>query len=118
MIEEALSCGTHIAGLASFLPTIVSLRTELAAVAAVQRISPQIELRHVPGAMEALRTGRTEEHDALIAGAAQDLADFDALMLAQFSMARARAAIADVRGRRILTSPDSAVTKLRSLFVE
>lgn len=118
MIEKALSCGTRIAGLASFLPTVASLRTELVAVAAAQRISPQIELRHVPGAMEALRTGRTEEHDTAIARAAQALTNYDVLILAQFSMARARAAIADVRGRRILTSPNSAVTKLRSLFFE
>ncbi|MFQ5757638.1 MAG: aspartate/glutamate racemase family protein [Acidiferrobacterales bacterium] len=118
MIEEALSCGPRIAGLASFLPSIVSLRTELVAAAAGQRISPQIELRHVPGAMEALRAGRAEEHDAAITRAAQALTNYDVLILAQFSMARARAAIADVRGRRILTSPDSAVTKLRSFFVE
>lgn len=116
MIDEALSCGSRIAGLASFVPTIASLRRELEAAAVRQGMSPQIEIRHVPRAMEALQAGRLQEHDALIARAAESLTGCNALILAQFSMARARAAIADVLGRRVLTSPDSAVRKLRSLL--
>ncbi len=44
--------------------------------------------------------------------------NYDVLLLAQFSMARARPTIADVAGRRVLSSPDSAVIKLRSLVEE
>ncbi len=117
MIEEALSCGARIGGLATFRPTINSLRAELEAAAAKCAVSPQIDLRHVAGAMDALRAGRTDEHDALIAQAAETLDDCDALILAQFSMARAGQAISEVPGRRVLTSPDSAVRKLRSLLI-
>ena len=35
-------------------------------------------------------------------------------MLAQFSMARARSAVQQVIGDRVLTSPDSAVAKLKA----
>jgi hypothetical protein len=41
-----------------------------------------------------------------------------ALMLGQFSMARAAAGIAPVSGRRVLTSPHSAVARLKQLFAD
>lgn len=116
MIVEALSSGARIAALASFPPTMASLRTELESAAARRGLSPVIEIHHVPGAMDALRTGRVQEHDAFIAHAAERLIACDVLVLAQFSMARARAAIADIPGRRVLTSPDSAVRRLRLLL--
>ncbi len=60
--------------------------------------------------------GQEAEHDRLIAEAAQDLANVDVLMLAQFSMVRAGGAIADVPGRAVLAAPDEAVRKLRGLL--
>ncbi len=116
MIEEALGAGPRIAALATFAPTIDSLRLELEAAAEARNLTPETDLRHVPGALEALNAGRGDEHDALIAAAAQDLGDCDALMLAQFSMVRARGAIAEVPGRRVLTAPEAAVMKLRRLL--
>ena len=59
---------------------------------------------------------RAEDHDTLIARAAEDLADCDALVLAQFSMARAATAVAGLPRRRVLTAPDAAVRRLRSLI--
>ena len=44
------------------------------------------------------------------------MADVDVLMLAQFSMVRARGAIADVPGRSMLAAPDEAVLKLKGLL--
>jgi hypothetical protein len=116
MIEEALGAGPRIAALATFAPTIGSLERELEAAAEARGLAPETDLRHVPGALEALNAGRGNEHDALIAAAAEDLGDCDALMLAQFSMVRARGAIAEVPGRRVLTAPEAAVMKLRSLL--
>jgi hypothetical protein len=37
-------------------------------------------------------------------------------MLAQFSMARARPAVQQVIGNKVLTSPDSAVAKLKAVL--
>ena len=122
MIDEALSRSegrnSRIGGLATFAPTIGSLSSELAVAAQARGLTPEITLRHVPGAMEALNDGREAEHDRLIAQAAEDLADVDVLMLAQFSMVRARDAIADVPGRSVLTAPDEAVKKLKGLLAE
>ncbi|MAF94652.1 MAG: arylsulfatase [Rhodospirillaceae bacterium] len=116
MIEAALSEGPRIGGLATFAPTIASLAGELAAAAGARGLKPAIDLRHVPGAMEALQLGRGDEHDALIAEAAAEMTGVDVLILAQFSMSGARDAIAEIAGRPVLTAPDEAVKKLRRLL--
>ncbi len=124
MIEAALaqgaspgaSRGSRIGGLATFAPTIASVAGELDAAAEARGLKPDIDLRHVPGAMEALQDGRVDEHDALIAEAAAEMTDVDVLMLAQFSMSGAQDAIAEVPGRPVLTAPDEAVKKLRRLL--
>jgi len=61
----------------------------------------------------ALDAGDGATHDRLLADAAPQLADCDAVMLAQFSTARAQAAVAAVLACPVLTSPDSAVLWLR-----
>jgi hypothetical protein len=68
-----------------------------------------------PGSQE--ETGiDTDQHDRLIAEAASRLAHCDVVMLAQFSMARARSAVQQVIGNKVLTSPDSAVAKLKAVL--
>ncbi len=116
MIDEALDTGRRVALLATFEPTIASMRSEFESAAEARGVNLNLLTRHVAGAIEALQGGRTDEHDRLIAEAAAEVADFDALILGQFSMARARNAIDDVPGRRIITSPDSAVARMKSLL--
>ncbi len=120
MIGRALSLGAsecpRIGGLATFAPTVASLKSELAAAAEAARLNPEIDLRHVPGALDALNAGDGPEHDRLLAAAAQDMTDCDCLLLAQFSMIGAKDAIADVPGRPVLTAPDEAVKKLKGLL--
>ncbi|MDB6001379.1 MAG: arylsulfatase [Rhizobacter sp.] len=55
-------------------------------------------------------------HDEIVAKAAATLEDVDALVLCQFSLARAAKAIASVSGRKVFTTPASAVAKLRQLI--
>ena len=68
----------------------------------------------VPGAMPALLAGRREEHDAMVAEAAAQLAGCDAIMLAQFSMAPAAARLRSGSSVPVLTSPASAVAVLKN----
>lgn len=111
-LDEALLAGKRIALLATFPPTIASMRAELEAATA----SPiEIVTATVPAALAALKAGRDDEHDRLIADAAAALPHVDALILAQFSMARAASNIAAVPGRVVITTPESAVRKLRAL---
>ena len=50
------------------------------------------------------------------AAAAADFHKCDALVLGQFSMARAAIGIPAAPGRKVLTSPHSAVTRLKQMF--
>ena len=55
-------------------------------------------------------------HDRLAEEAARDLADCDAIALGQFSLARAKQHVERATGKPVLTTPDTAVLKLRRLL--
>ncbi len=114
-LEAALAAGRRIALLATFPSTIPSMTHELEAMAAARGIVPTIMTRVVAGALAALQVGDAVRHDALIAAAVADFASADTVVLAQFSMARAAEALAPALRARVLTTPDSAVGKLRRL---
>lgn len=115
MLEAALAVGRRIAIVATFAPTIPSMTDELQALARGRRVEVEITPLFVPGAMKALDDGDGAEHDRLIAEAVRPLAGHDAVLLAQFSMARAAPAVAAAVGGTVLTSPETAVAKLRRL---
>jgi hypothetical protein len=68
--------------------------------------------------MAALNAGDGGEHDRLIAQAAQRFADCYAVLLAHFSTARAMPAVRAVLDRPVLTSPGSAVVRLKAILAE
>lgn len=114
MFAEALSLGKRIGMLATFEPSVESMEAEFQAEA--EGSGAMITSLCVPEAMAALQRGDPATHDALLAEAAQrpEAQQFDALMLAQFSMARARDAVRAVSACPVLTSPHSAVLRLKS----
>jgi hypothetical protein len=114
-LEAAVQAGPRIALLATFGPTVPSMTAELEVMAKSRGVVPTILTRVVDGALAALKRGDAAEHDRLIAEAAAAFNAVDALVLAQFSMARAAAAIPKVKGRTVITTPESAVLKLRDL---
>jgi hypothetical protein len=109
MIEEAEALGGRIGLLASFAPTLQSMPPEFPAALTVM---PKL----AEGALAALDRGDGDAHDRLAAEAARDLADCDAIALAQFSLARAASAVAAATGKKVLTTPESAVRKLKRLL--
>lgn len=109
MIEEAMAIGGRIGLLASFAPTLQSMPPEFPDSLTV---TPKL----AEGALAALDRGDGTEHDRLAALAARDLAECDAIALAQFSLARATPAVAEATGKPVLTTPDSAVRKLKRLL--
>jgi hypothetical protein len=113
MFAEALGRGRRIALVATFQPSLATMRAELEAAAAEHGITIKVEPVFVPGAMDALDRGDAAAHDHAIAAAARSLASIDVLLLAQFSMARARATVAEMVAVPVLTSPESAVAALR-----
>jgi hypothetical protein len=109
MIEEAMAIGGRIGLLASFGPTLQSMPPEFPGSLAV---TPKL----AEGALAALDRGDGAEHDRLAGLAARDLTGCDAVALAQFSLARAAPAVAAATGKPVLTTPDSAVRKLKRLL--
>ncbi|WP_291865926.1 arylsulfatase [Bradyrhizobium sp.] len=109
MIEQAAAKGHRIGLLSTFAPTLVSMPPEFPA-------SVELVPKLADGALAALDRGDRAEHDRLVVEASRDLCDCDLIALAQYSMAPAAALVAEASGRPVLTTPDSAVMKLRALL--
>ena len=109
MIEQAVAKGRKIGLLSSFPPTLVSMPREFPA-------SVDLKPKLAEGAMAALDRGDRAEHDRLVVGASKDLRDCDLIALAQYSMAPAADLVAKASGRPVLTTPDSAVMKLKAML--
>jgi aspartate/glutamate racemase len=116
MFEDALNAGSTVGLLATFQPSIPSMEQEFVAMASTMGRTARLETAWVEDAMEALAAGDAASHDRLIAAAAPRLAHCDVLMLAQFSMARALPVVRQAVRNPVLTSPDSAVTRLKTLL--
>src|ERR1700758_3281716 len=108
MIEQAVARGRKIGLLSTFPPTLASMPPEFPAAV---EIVPKL----VEGGMAALDRGDRAEHDRLVTEASKDLRDCDLIALAQYSMAPTAALVAEATGRPVLTTPDSAVLKLKGM---
>lgn len=117
MIDAAFAMGRRFALVATFEPSIPSMKTEIEEEAKKRDVDVVLSTVAVPDALAALRAGDAEKHDALIAEAVRKAVAADAVILAQFSMARAESAVARVAKGRVLTSPRLAVRELRRLLV-
>jgi Asp/Glu/hydantoin racemase len=109
MIEEAVRVGTNVGLLASFAPTLTSMAPEFPRGIALQ-------MGFADGALAALGRGDIKEHDRLAAEVARGLTGCDVIALAQFSLASAAPLVAAETRLPVLTTPDSAVRKLRRIL--
>jgi hypothetical protein len=116
MFEQAIQSGARVGLLATFEPSVPSMRQEFVDMATAQGTPMTLETACAPDAMAALAAGDAATHDRLIAEAAPQLASCEIVMLAQFSMARALPAVQQVIGGTVLTSPASAVAKLKAVL--
>jgi Asp/Glu/hydantoin racemase len=110
MVEQAAARGHRIGLLSTFPPTLDSMPREFPSTV---EIVPKL----AEGALAALDRGDRAEHDRLVAEASRDLRDCDLIALAQYSMAPAASLVAKASGLPVLTTPDSAVMKLRELLM-
>jgi aspartate/glutamate racemase len=106
MIEDAADYD-EVGVLATFAPTLITLPAEF---------GRPVKTQLAEGALAALDAGDPAEHDRLAAEAARKLAGCQVIALAQFSLARAADAVAVATGLPVLTTPDSAVRKLKRLL--
>ncbi|MBR1162880.1 aspartate/glutamate racemase family protein [Bradyrhizobium elkanii] len=109
MIEQAVAKGQRIGLLSTFPPTLVSMPPEFPSqVTLVPKLAE--------GALAALDRGDRAEHDRIVVEASKELRDCDLIALAQYSMAPAAERVAEVTGREVLTTPESAVKKLKAML--
>ena len=108
MVQEACEAGGRIGLVASFAATLTSMPPEFPD-------GTDLRCALTEDAMLALNAGDTEAHDRYVVEAARALAaeGCKVIGLAQFSMARAAAAVREALGLPVFTTPGSAVKALR-----
>lgn len=113
MFEQALAAGSRIGMIATFAPAIAGMESEFYAMA--RKLNKTASLRTVcaQGAIEQLRAGNDDAHNARVAEYAQQLADCDAIMLAHFSTSRALNAVQAATSIPVLAAPQAAVDKMK-----
>jgi uncharacterized protein YbjT (DUF2867 family) len=95
--------------LSTFAPTLASMPPEFPR-------SVELVPKLAEGGLAALDRGDRAEHDRLVAEASKALRDCDLIALAQYSLAPAASLVAQATGRPVLTTPDSAVMKLKKML--
>jgi Asp/Glu/hydantoin racemase len=109
MIEQAAAQGRKIGLLSTCAPTLASMPPEFPA-------SVEVVPKLAEGGLAALDRGDREAHDRLVVEASRALRDCDLIALAQYSVAPAASLVAQATGRPVLTTPDSAVMKLKQML--
>ena len=117
MYEQLVASSGTVNLLATFQPSLPSMLAEIAACAKEKGTNVTVESHLVDGALDALMKNQHDEHNRLIAEAAARQTSGKIIALAQFSMAPAKAVAAKRTTTPILTTPDSAVAKLKTLLV-
>lgn len=117
MVATAPEAGRRIGVVATQPASAPAAEAQLRAAAAERGTAIEVATAAVPAALTALEAGDPATHDRLVAEAVADLAPrVDAICLAQFSMARARAVVQAHVPVPVLTSPAAAVARLRALL--
>ena len=117
MYEEALKIGGRLGMLVTFPAAADAMRQDFAAAADAAGVKTELEIACVPEAFVQLRAGQLAEHNRLLAQAASRLSACKAILMAQFSTAQAAGSVAAAVKVPVLTSPGSAVKKLRGMLV-
>ncbi|MDI6024673.1 aspartate/glutamate racemase family protein [Corticibacterium sp. UT-5YL-CI-8] len=116
MFRAALSQGSRIGMVATFAPAIGTMEDEFREFASETGRPATLETVTAEGAIESLRRGDVADHNRKVAEAALRFSGLDALMLAHFSTSRAADAVRSVVDIPVLTAPEAAVSRMRSLI--
>ncbi|MFN3954000.1 MAG: aspartate/glutamate racemase family protein [Pararhodobacter sp.] len=115
---EALETGGRIALVVTFAPSLPALSSELQQMAASRGKALHITPILAEGALPALKAGDGAGHDDAVLRACRGLAPQDAIVLGQFSLARAARVLQPQTDCPVFTTPDSAVRALRQLVMK
>lgn len=115
MYEQLTAKDRSVSLLATFPPSIPSMVTEIKETAKAAGTRIKLDTHLVEGALAALQSNNPDEHNRLIVEFAAKQ-QCDMIAFAQFSMAPALKAAAARTLIPILTTPDSAVAKLKTML--
>ena len=117
MVAAALDAGKRIGVVATNPPAAPAATAQLLAVAKMRGVEIQVTESVADGAFAIGNAGDAATHDRLVVEAAERIADrVDVLCLAQVSMAMARGAVQKRVKPPVLTSPATAVMRLKALL--
>lgn len=116
MFHAAVAQGRRVGMIATFAPSIATMRDEFEEYVARVGAEATLETILVEEAMTALRAGDADTHNRRIAERAVELQDVDTIMLAHFSTSRAQSAVQQVVSVPVLSAPGAAVRRLRALL--
>lgn len=116
MFDAAIQAGGRLVMLYSFPPAKEGMEHEFTEAATRAGAKTVLQSIFVPDALEALKSGDAARHDLLVAKAAADIRDADAIMLAHFSMSRAAYTARARTALPVLTSPETAIRKMQQLL--
>jgi Asp/Glu/Hydantoin racemase len=115
MYEQLAQKDCSVSLLATFAPSIPSMVSEIRDTAKAAGTRLKLDTFLVDGALAALQNNNPGEHNRLIVEMAASQ-KCDVIAFAQFSMAPAQAAAAARTSTPILTTPGSAVAKLKTML--
>jgi hypothetical protein len=115
MFEEAFGQGARAAMIYTFPAAADGMAEEFREEAARRGSDARLTTHFAEGAREALEAGDAETHNRLIAETVARNAEADVYLLAHFSMAPAAPACRAVTERPVLTAPEAAVRKMKTL---
>lgn len=115
MYEQLVAKNCSASLLATFPPSIPSMVSEIKETAKAAGTKIKLDTFLVDGALAALQNNNPAEHNRLIADMAARQ-QCDVIAFAQFSMAPALRLAAERVKTPILTTPDSAVAKLKAML--
>jgi Asp/Glu/hydantoin racemase len=117
MIAAALDAGKRIGVVATNPPAAPAAAAQLTAAAAARGLQIQVISSVAEGAFAIGNAGDAATHDRMVVEAAERVAgQVDVICLAQVSMALARAAVQARVKVPVLTSPATAVARLKALL--
>jgi len=117
MIAAALDAGTRIGIVATNPPATPAAAAQLVAGAKTRGVEIQVVQSVAEGAFAIGNSGDAATHDRMVVEAAERIAgQVDVLCLAQVSMALARGAVQAKVKVPVLTSPSTAVARLKRLL--
>ena len=118
MLDKAAAMNRSTAILCTFPATVETSKHVFMAAAKKQGVDPRVDIFLLEDAARANKAGNKEDHDRIIAREAEKMSSgYDLIVLAQISMAGAKAYIKDC-SKPVLTSPECVFAALENSFPE